>query len=96
MRQVDTALEPLQQALSADGASLSFCGIDGEELRLRLNTTDHACAECIVSDEIIESIVLTRLASLQDPELAGVRRVQVEHLDAADGATRVPASESSQ
>lgn len=82
MRQVEDLLAPLQQALSADGATLELAGIEGSELRLSLDTAEATCAECIVPDEIIESMVLTRLADAEDPGLAAIQTVRIEHVDA--------------
>lgn len=83
MRQVETLLAPLQQALAADGATLDFLGVEGQELRLSLSTAGAQCAECIVPDAIIESMLLKQLAGVEDPRLAAIERVHIAHADAA-------------
>jgi len=78
MRQVGNILEPVLTALAADGARLSVGAVDGATLHLRLDTTD-ACEECVVSDEMLEDIVLGHLRTVGADLPAQIERVEIEH-----------------
>lgn len=80
MRQIEDLIAPLQEALSADGATLHVIRVDGSSLLLRLDTTAAECAECIVSDEVIESVVLQRLRAGGAADTAPIERVLIEHV----------------
>lgn len=80
MRQVENILAPLRDALAVDGAVLQVAGLEGSSLRLTLSTDAAQCAECIVADEVIESMVLARLAAAQDPEATVIDGVRIEHV----------------
>jgi len=85
MRQVENILAPLKDAFAADGVDLSVLGIDGGRLRLGLCTDGAECAECIVPDEMIESMVLARIAAAGDVSDVAIDRVKIEHVAAGAG-----------
>lgn len=82
MRQVEDILEPVFAALAADGARLSVGAVHGATLHLRLDTTD-ACEECVVSDEMLEDIVLGHLRAVGADLPTQVEHVEVERASSA-------------
>lgn len=60
---IDQALAPLRAGLEADGASLVQDGVedDGKRLRLRFVVSPDACADCFVSPQVMEQMVLSAL-----------------------------------
>lgn len=74
--QVERALAPLRTGLAADGVELVADGVDqsGEELRLRLVASAEACADCFVSPDLMEAMVLESLAA----EGSGISRVRID------------------
>lgn len=79
MKQIEDLIKPLHDALAVDGAALRVVGVDGSRLRLCLDTTAATCAECVVPDEMIESMVLARLRSEGGDAAPAIDRVEIEH-----------------
>lgn len=80
MRQLEDLIAPLQQALSADGAALQVVALEGGCLRLRLDASAADCAECIVPDDLIESVVLQRVRAGGDADAPAIERVLIERV----------------
>lgn len=60
---IERALAPIRAGLEADGVALVAEGVeeDGKRLMLRLVVSPEACADCLVSPEVMEQMVLTAL-----------------------------------
>jgi hypothetical protein len=69
-------LAPILTALASDGAELRMGAITESTLRLHLDTTN-ACEECVISDEMLEDIVLGHLRTV-DATL-GIEHVEIDH-----------------
>lgn len=73
---VKQAIEPMVEALRADGAGVKFVGIEGRQVDLRLSVTDASCVECIMPGEVLESLLLAALVNAGHD----VDRVRLEDL----------------
>ena len=51
---VRMAIEPLADALRADGADLVVRDADSQHITIELVVTDDACAECILPKDVLE------------------------------------------
>lgn len=79
MKQIEDLIRPLHDALAVDGAALRVVGVEGSRLQLCLDTTHATCAECVVPDDMIESMVLARLRSADGHDVPAIDRVEIEH-----------------
>jgi hypothetical protein len=79
MRQLEDLIGPLKEAFSVDGVALRVGAVEGSRLTLNVDTTTAECAECIVPDDVISSMVL---GHLQRAGGAGIEidQVDVEHV----------------
>jgi Fe-S cluster biogenesis protein NfuA len=76
-RQVAAALTPIMPAFDADGVKLHVRRADAECVRIELETSAEACAECVMSRESLEQIISECLGD------AGLRTARVEVIGAA-------------
>jgi len=77
---VEAALEPLADALSADGYELRAAQLGERAARVEVVPTPEACAECLVPPDLFGEIVRARLTEV----LSGAWEVEVVY--PADGA----------
>lgn len=61
---IDAALEPLADALLADGYALRADRLGDRFARVELAATPDACAECLVPADVFGAIVRTRLGEV--------------------------------
>jgi len=76
---VESALEPLADALLADGYELRLVSAADGVARLAVVATDEACADCLVPKDVFTGIVRTRLAGT----LGGTWQVELAYPDDA-------------
>lgn len=86
--QVRDILEPIAAGLATDGVHLEVAGVEGTTLHLSIAIADDACAECVVSDELVEAIVLGRLKDAADEDVKAIDRVVAEHIGTVAGDRR--------
>jgi hypothetical protein len=79
MRQLEDLIGPLREAFSVDGVALSIGSVDGSRLTLSVDTTAATCAECIVPDDVIGSMVLAHLQKAGGAG-AAIEQVDVQHV----------------
>ena len=79
MRQLEDLIGPLREAFSVDGVALSVGSVEGSRLILSIDTTTADCAECIVPDEVISSMVLAHLKKAGGAG-AEIDEVAVQHV----------------
>jgi hypothetical protein len=77
---VTAALEPLAEALLADGYELRATQTDERGARVEVVATPEACADCLVPQDVFMAIIRTRLTEV----LSGDWQVEVVY--PADGA----------
>lgn len=60
---IDQALGPIRAGLEADGATLVAEGVqdNGRRLMMRLVVSPDACADCFVSPQVMEQMILAAL-----------------------------------
>lgn len=78
---VHAALEPLADALLADGYELRAIQIGDRAARVEVIPTPEACEDCLVPRDVFGAIIRTRLAEV----LSGTWEVEVVY--PADGET---------
>ena len=78
---VTAALEPLAEALLADGYELHATQTADRAARVDVVATPDACADCLVPQDVFAAIIRTRLNEV----LSGTWHVEVVY--PADGAT---------
>jgi hypothetical protein len=78
---VSAALEPLAEALLADGYELRATQTADRAARVEVVPTPDACADCLVPQDVFTAIISTRLTEV----LHGSWQVEVVY--PADGAT---------
>lgn len=64
--ELDRLLEPIRMGLEADGYRLS-ARVAGERLQLEVEATPAACADCLVSKAIMETMVRQALRAQGGP-----------------------------
>ena len=72
LEKLERALDPLRMGLQADGMDLVYDGVDdgGSTLVVKLVYGPNACIDCLVPDELMESMLLD---SAQNEGLAFAR-----------------------
>lgn len=60
---VQQAIEPMVEALRADGADVDVTGIEGRKVDLALSVTGASCAECVMPGGVLEGLFLDALVS---------------------------------
>lgn len=53
----DQALQPIREALEADGYSLDIAMGDGERLLLEIRAEESACEECLVPPPLMRTMI---------------------------------------
>jgi hypothetical protein len=81
MRQLEDLIGPLQEAFAVDGVAVTVGSVEGCRLVLSVDTTTADCAECIVPDEVIGSMVLAHLQRAGGAG-AAIEEVDVQHVGA--------------
>jgi hypothetical protein len=79
MTQLEDLIGPLQEAFAVDGVALRVGAVEGSKLTLSIDTTAADCAECIVPDDVIGSMVLAHLRKVGGAG-AAIETVDVEHV----------------
>jgi len=54
-------LDPFRKSLQADGADLKVLETDDQTLKMGLTISDATCLDCIVSKDLMKTIIVTEL-----------------------------------
>jgi hypothetical protein len=84
LQQLDATLDQLRPSLEADGFSLHVTAREGNTVRVVLEATPDACADCLVPEDVIRRIVADAV-SRYDPSISGVD-LERRGFDAAPGS----------
>ena len=79
MRQLEDLISPLREAFEVDGVAVWVGSVEGSKMTLAVDTTTADCAECIVPDEVVSSMVLAHLQKAGGAG-AAIEQVEVEHV----------------
>lgn len=71
---IAAALDPIAEGLRYDGYDLKVLGLEREVLRVEILAGNEACEECLVSRELMGTIILGNL-----PSNMAVERVDVTY-----------------
>lgn len=68
---LETALKPFIESFAADGYHLKVLNFDGGTLDLAIEAEPHACAECLVPQNMMVELVRTQLSD--EPDIGEIR-----------------------
>jgi Fe-S cluster biogenesis protein NfuA len=70
---IERAIDPLLEALRADGGDLEVVTVEDGTIVLRLHLEDASCAECVMPADVLEPLLRDSIAASGQP----VERVQL-------------------